>query len=77
MARLSGSVGDGGQNAPHDVALVQLMLSVVRDSRGAAFLIGAYDGRYGPALGAAIASFQTSNGLGQTAAPGKLPEKKG
>jgi hypothetical protein len=77
MARLSGSVGGGGQNAPHDVALVQLMLGQVRDSKGAPFLSTFYDGRYSPALGAAIASFQTSAEVKTSSRPGASAERTG
>jgi hypothetical protein len=72
MAKLSGSVGDGGQNAPHDVMLVQLMLRQTKDAKGGAFWQLDYDGRYAPALGAAIAAFQTSGSVALTP-----PEKRG
>lgn len=76
MAKISGSVGDGGLNARHDVALIRLMLSVVKDSKGAAYLSGAYDGGYLPAVGAAIAAFQADNAPAK-GTPGVTPEKSG
>jgi peptidoglycan hydrolase-like protein with peptidoglycan-binding domain len=72
MAKLSGSVGDGGQNAPHDVALVQLMLNQAKNASGSTFLRTPYDGNYGPTLAAAIAAFQASASV--TLTP---PEKRG
>ena len=67
MPDLRGSVGEKGANAVHDVALVQAMLQVVKDAKGAAYF-GNYTGTYDAATKTAIIAFQTDQKL--IAAPG-------
>jgi hypothetical protein len=50
---LKGSVGDGGGNAVHDVALIQAMLKVVKNAKGEAYLSKNYTGKYDDATKAA------------------------
>jgi len=71
MPDIKDTVGEGGKNAVHDVALVQAMLRVVKNAKGAAYLGGVYDGAYGPQTKAAIIALQTDHKL--AAAPGKAP----
>ncbi len=67
MQPLSGSVGAGGTNAVHDVALVQaILLKTTRPAsadgrRPAAPYLASYDGTYGNATLLAIQAFQTDN----------------
>ena len=63
MPDIKDSVGEGGRNLAHDVALVQAMLRVVKNAKGTPYLGGNYDGVYGPQTKAAITSFQTENKL--------------
>ena len=58
MPDIKDSVGEGGANAVHDVALVQAMLRVVKDAKGQSYLGGNYDGVYGAQTKAAIGRFQ-------------------
>jgi len=58
---ITGSVGEGAANKTHDVALVQVMLRVVKNAKGAAYLSGNYDGVYGKVTKSAIIAFQTDN----------------
>jgi len=37
MESLSGSVGAGGKNAVHDVALVKFLMMVVKNSKGSSY----------------------------------------
>jgi hypothetical protein len=67
MPDITDSVGEGGANKVHDVALVQAMLSVIKDARNRAYL-GDYDGKYGNTTKAAIIRFQTDQGLIKPAA---------
>lgn len=62
MPDITDSVGDGGTNNVHDVALVQAMLTVVKNARGVPYLTG-YDGKSGHHTTHAITSFQTDQGL--------------
>ena len=62
MADITDSVGEGGTNKVHDVALVQAMLSVIKDAKGNAYLDD-YDGKYGNHTKGAIVKFQTDQGL--------------
>jgi hypothetical protein len=58
VPELTKSVGDGGANLKHDVALVRAMLLLVKDAKGAPYLAGPYDGTYSDAVKGAIAAFQ-------------------
>jgi peptidoglycan hydrolase-like protein with peptidoglycan-binding domain len=60
---IGASVGEGGANLNHDVALVQAMLHVVRDRKNCPYLGSNYDGIAGPKTKAAIVAFQTNHGL--------------
>lgn len=67
MQALSGSVGAGGANAVHDVALVQaILLHITRPAstdrrRAVAPYLPSYDGTYGNATLLAIQAFQGDN----------------
>src|SRR5215475_15750775 len=63
MPDIKDSVGEGCANLGHDVALVQAMLQVVKNAKGAPYFNGAYDGVYSPQTKAAITDFQTDNKL--------------
>jgi len=67
MPDITDSVGEGGANKVHDVALVQAMLSVIKDAKNNAYLAD-YDGKYGHVTKAAIIKFQTDQGLLKPAA---------
>ncbi|MGC2661296.1 MAG: hypothetical protein WA324_25360 [Bryobacteraceae bacterium] len=62
MSDIKDSVGDGGFNNVHDVALVQAMLTVVKNPRGHAYL-SSYDGKPGHHTVTAITAFQIDQGL--------------
>jgi len=62
MPDITDSVGEGGTNKVHDVALVQAMLSVIKDAKGNTYLDD-YDGKYGHHTKAAIIKFQTDQAL--------------
>jgi len=57
------SVGQGGTNNSHDVSLVQVMLRVIKDAKGVAYLNGNYDGAFGDITKAAITRFQQDQKL--------------
>jgi hypothetical protein len=63
MPDITAKVGEAGANQVHDVALVQAMLRVVKNAKGAPYLGGNYDGVYGPATKTAITAFQTDQKL--------------
>lgn len=79
MPRLTDSVGDGGTNKTHDVAIVQLMLRVVKDAKNAPYLNTPYSGNYDDATKQAIIGFQTDQKLlpAVGAPAGGVAEKKG
>jgi hypothetical protein len=58
MTDITGSVGEGGTNKTHDVALVQAMLRIVKSKKGTPYLSGNYDGTYGQQTKNAIIAFQ-------------------
>lgn len=62
MPAITGSVGEGALNKTHDVALVQAMLRIVKNPKGAPYLGGNYDGTYGGITKGAIIAFQNDNG---------------
>jgi hypothetical protein len=45
-AALTGTLGQGGVNRPHDMALVQALLGAKRDKRGRPYLPGEVTGKY-------------------------------
>jgi hypothetical protein len=61
MPDITASVGDGASNKSHDVALVQVMLRIVKDAKGAPYLASDYDGGFGDDTKKAIIAFQTDN----------------
>lgn len=71
MQSLTGSVGGGGTNARHDVALVKFMMMVVKSPSGGSYLaLGDYtDGRDG-GVSLAIRAFQHDNFLVDEPRPG-------
>ena len=62
MPDITDSVGDAGANKVHDVALVQAMLTVIKNPKGRPYLTG-YDGKSGNGTVHAITQFQTDQGL--------------
>src|SRR3954467_6029988 len=76
MAKLTGTVGNGGQNAKQDVLLLQLMLHVVKDSKERPYLKSGHEGQTGQALVEAITSFQ-NDPAGKKPLPGVIPDKAG
>ena len=77
MATLTAGVGDGGQNASHDVMLVQLALATVKTSKGLGYLPGAFNGVYDSRIAAAIRAFQRDHGLLKAGPAGASLEKEG
>jgi hypothetical protein len=57
MPEIKDSVGEKGKNLCHDVALVQVMLSLAKDAKGTSYL-KTYDGSYGNQTHNAITAFQ-------------------
>jgi len=76
MPDIKKSVGIGGDNLVHDVALVQAMLKVIKNPKGVAYLASNYDGSYGNDTKNAIIAFQTDNKL-IAADPAPAPAKGG
>lgn len=64
MVTLTGSVGDASTNAQHDVAVVQLMLRLIRNTKGAYYYSNAYNGTCDQATTQAIANFQKDKAIG-------------
>ena len=72
MPDIKDSVGEGGSNQVHDVALLQAMLRVVKDAKNAPYLGVDYDGSYGAQTRAALERFQNDHKLvAAKAAPGQ------
>jgi len=60
MIKLSGSVGKGGLNRVHDVAVVQAALKQIKGSNGRPLWPGPIDGKASEdSLGSAIAGFES------------------
>jgi len=81
MAEIKGTVGDGGANAKHDVALVQLMLRLVANKKGVPYYNQAYTGTYDTATKDALAAFQKDQSINtavaaKAPAPGAAPAEK-
>jgi hypothetical protein len=72
MPDIKDSVGDGGANKSHDVALVQAMLRLVKDAKNNPYLAGSIDGGYGKVTKGAISAFQTDHKLIDKSAKEKL-----
>jgi hypothetical protein len=70
MADITKSVGEGGFNLGHDVAMVQAMLGLVKNAKGHVYLPAHYDGSYGTQTRNALVAFQTDHGLGVAPYPG-------
>lgn len=75
MPDITNSVGEAGTNKVHDIALVQAMLRVVKNSKGQPY-IASYDGIYGGQTRAAIINFQKDQKVGE-AKPGAGQDKLG
>lgn len=75
MPDIKDSVGEGGGNKSHDVALVQAMLRVVKDAKSAPYLASDYDGSYGGGTKAAIVRFQVDQKLAADPAAAKAAAK--
>ena len=80
MPDIKDSVGQGETNNLHDVALVQVMLRVIKDAKGAAYLGGNYDGKFAPNTKDAIIRFQQDQKLiappAPKAGPGGAPRSR-
>lgn len=63
MPDIKDTVGDGGTNAVHDVAMVQMMLRAVKDAKNAPYFAADYTGTYSDAVKNAIIAFQTDKNL--------------
>jgi hypothetical protein len=64
MPDIKDSVGEAGAtNNVHDIALVQAMLKVIKNTKGSAYLISNYDGVYGNDTKSAIINFQKDNNI--------------
>lgn len=74
MPNLQGTVGEGGTNEPHEVALVQVMLRLVKNAKGASYFGGDYSGTYDNTTRDAIVAYQTDKNLlpAKAAQPAKL-----
>lgn len=79
MATIDGSVGDGGTNAKHNVAIIQLMLHLVKNAKGQPYYAGAYSGTYDPGTKTALAQFQKDQKIATWTAKAPAPnaEKAG
>jgi hypothetical protein len=78
MQSLTGSVGGGGKNAVHDVALVKFLMMVVKNSKGSSYLpLGDYTDVRDGSVSVAIRAFQQDNLLVDAVSgkpkPGVLP----
>lgn len=69
MPDIKESVGVGGRNQTHDVALVQAMLRIVKDAKQQPYLGADYDGVYGEVTRKAIVRFQDDHKLAQPPQP--------
>jgi hypothetical protein len=74
MPTITGSVGDSAANKTHDVALIQAMLRIVKNSKGTSYFTGNYDGTYGNTTKDAITAFQNDNAA--TIKPGQVGKEK-
>jgi hypothetical protein len=72
MVGLTGSVGENGKNARPDVALVQFMLAMARDSNGRPYYGTPYTGSYDAGTKLAIAAFLPTGVLGEGCSFGSL-----
>ena len=78
MQSLTGSVGGGGKNAVHDVALVKFLMMVVKNSKGSSYLpLGDYTDVRDGSVSVAIRAFQQDKILVDAVSgkpkPGVLP----
>ena len=63
MPDIKDTVGDGGTNAVHDVAMVQMMLRAVKNAQNVPYFSADYTGAYTDAVKTAIIAFQTDKKL--------------
>lgn len=63
MPDIKDSVGDGGANTVHDVALVQMMLHAVKDAKNTPYFGADYTGSYSNAVKDSISKFQKDQNL--------------
>jgi hypothetical protein len=63
MPDIKESVGHGGINRGHDVSMVQVLLQIVKNAKGHAYLGASYDGAYGNVTKQAIIAFQKDQKL--------------
>jgi peptidoglycan hydrolase-like protein with peptidoglycan-binding domain len=63
MPDIKESVGHGGINRGHDVAMVQVLLQIVKNAKGHSYLGASYDGAYGNITKQAIIAFQKDQKL--------------
>src|SRR5262245_5403855 len=63
MADIRDTVGEGGANAVHDVALAQAILRVLENAKQQPYFGGDCDGVYGSQTRAAIEQFQAAHKL--------------
>ena len=77
MADIKDTVGETAKNAAHDVTLVQAMLKVVKNAKGAAYLKSNYDGNYNPDTKQAIIDFQNDHKLAAAKATATNADKLG
>src|SRR4051812_31845398 len=71
MVDITNSVGDGGTNAKHDVALIQLMLRVIHSAKGQPYLLANYTGTLDASINHALAAFQKDQSIATALPPGK------
>jgi hypothetical protein len=69
MPELSDTVGDGGKNNKHDVAIVEVMLRLIKNAKGSSYFPGEYDGQFTAKTKQAIRDYQTEKGLAAVATP--------
>ena len=78
MPDIKDSVGHGGTNAGHDVAMVQALLQIVKNAKGHPYLTTSYDGTYAVGTKTAIIAFQKDQKLVPVAVPAPVnPAVKG
>jgi hypothetical protein len=73
MPQIKRSVGEGGNNDMQDVALVQVLLRIIKDSRGRPYYNDVVSGHHNGETKKAIIAFQNAHGL--ASAPGAAAAK--
>ena len=64
MPSITDSVGENGRNAAHDVAIVQFMLKVLKNSAGLPYFAGGHSDSSGNSTVRALVAFQAGGGAG-------------